>query len=394
MRVSFGLSVLMFLAITGWGLRHCPAGEGNMKRKSAAKTGAGTWLPSERRTFKDAVTGVRLTAITTSRYRDNKIYQTHPSWTRDGEYIVFMSDRVKPQQVFAYRVSDGGIVQITDHPETNAGQVYISRKANRIYHGRGRSFVCLDFDRVVRSAGQLSRKIWDLPGGWNLSGTFAVDADERSMYVGLARDDKAAWAIHQIDLATGKTMNVMPLKFHVGHLQANPVRPGVLMFCHETGGDASQRMYIRKSPTADPRPFYRETYDEWVTHEVWWGPDEALFTIWPKNEKMRAKPHGIARVRLADYSHEVISRHPYWHVCGIPGGRYAVGDTFAGELFLVDAKTGQKKLLTKGHRPKGSKVHAHQSGSPNGKQVLFCSEMQGSWDLMLADIPKWNDLPD
>jgi len=210
---------------------------------------------------------------------------------------------------------------------------------------------------------------------------------------GVGREDKNAWAIHRIDVVTGKTLQVTPIPFRVGHLQANPAKAGVLMFCHETGGDSPQRMYVMKAPTAEPEPFYRETYDEWVTHEVWWGPDEALFVIWPKNAEMRKKRHGIASVRLDDRSHKIISQYPYWHVCGVPGGRYVVGDTFQGELFLIDAKTGNKKLLTAGHRPKGATAHAHQSASPDGKQILFCSEMFGNWDLMLVDVPNWDELP-
>ena len=134
------------------------------------------------------------------------------------------------------------------------------------------------------------------------------------------------------------------------------------------------------------RQFYQETYDEWVTHEVWWGQNKALFTIWPKNEEMLQKPHGIAYVSLEDRAMHILSQKKYWHVGGSADGKWAVGDTFDGELYLINGETGQAKLLTQGHRPRGATVHPHPSFSPDGSSVLFCSEKRGNWDLFLVQV--------
>ncbi len=173
----------------------------------------------------------------------------------------------------------------------------------------------------------------------------------------------------------------------MGHCQAHPSETGVISYCHETGGDAPQRMWIVRSDGSGNRPFYAETYDEWVTHEVWWTPDRMLFTIWPKDDAMKAKPHGIASVSLADFSHRIHDQFPYWHVCGTPDGKYAIGDTFDGELFLIDTRTGKRELMTQGHRPANATSHPHQSISPDGKRVLFVSSKFGNWDLMTVDLP-------
>src|SRR3954462_5888340 len=53
----------------------------------------GQRFPSESLTFPDPVTGVQITALTTSRHSNVKIYQDHPIWTADGKYIVFSSNR-------------------------------------------------------------------------------------------------------------------------------------------------------------------------------------------------------------------------------------------------------------------------------------------------------------
>lgn len=146
-------------------------------------------------------------------------------------------------------------------------------------------------------------------------------------------------------------------------------------------------MWLTHSNGSLNRPFYRETYGEWVTHEVWWTDDRMLFTIWPKDEQMRKKPYGIASVSLSDFSHQIDDHNPYWHVCGTPDGKYAVGDTFDGELILIDIHSGQRRLLTKDHRSPGARSHQLQSISPDGKRILFVSSKYGNWDLMTVDIP-------
>jgi oligogalacturonide lyase len=145
-------------------------------------------------------------------------------------------------------------------------------------------------------------------------------------------------------------------------------------------------MWVVRADGSGNTPFYKETYDEWVTHEVWWGSDKALFTIWPKNDEMLKKPHGIAYVSLEDRSLHILDQRKYWHVGADHAGRWAVGDTFEGQLYLVDARTGQASLLTQGHRPKGATVHPHPSFSPDDSAVLFCSERNGNWDLCLVDV--------
>ncbi|UCE46909.1 MAG: hypothetical protein JSW47_15020, partial [Phycisphaerales bacterium] len=46
-------------------------------------------FPSEKMAYKDTKTGLEITMLTTSSAKDDKIYQTHPNWTADGQHIVF-----------------------------------------------------------------------------------------------------------------------------------------------------------------------------------------------------------------------------------------------------------------------------------------------------------------
>jgi len=66
-----------------------------------------------------------------------------------------------------------------------------------------------------------------------------------------------------MDLRTGAVATVVDVPFQMGHIQANAYVPGEILYCHETGGDAPQRMWITRSDGTGNRPLYKETPDEW-----------------------------------------------------------------------------------------------------------------------------------
>lgn len=349
--------------------------------------GVGRQFPPEKMTYVDAATGAEITMLTTSPAKDDKVYQTHPSWTADQAHIVFMSDRAGSNQYFAISTETGRITQLTnDRGPSNA---YLSHTKNQMFYSSGREIWDIDIDAVLQlgddaSESSFRRKVADLPENTQLSGTLTVDSNGKDIYLGIQRDN--SWSLLALDTEQATFRKIIDLDFRVGHCQAHPTISGLIMYCWETGGDSEQRIWVVRADGSGNGPFYKETYDEWVTHEVWWGADKALFTIWPKNDEMLRKPHGIAYVALQDRSLHILNQKKYWHVGGDCNGKWAVGDTFEGQLYLVDAETGQAKLLTQGHRPKGATVHPHPSFSPDGSSVLFCSERNGNWDICLVRL--------
>ena len=348
----------------------------------------GKKLPSEKARYRDSVTGAEITMLTTSAAKDNKIYQTHPNWTADGRYVVFMSDRSGTNQYFAVSTETGIIFQLTNDNQPN--NAFLSRTSNRMYYVSGRTIWDADIDSILRCEGledpnTFRRKVADLPDGVTLSGTTSVDSNGKDIYMGVQYDEDS-WGLLALDAHTGQFRKIVDSDFRVGHCQAHPSRSGLMMYCWETGGDSQQRMWIATADGRVNEPFYKETYDEWVTHEVWWGRQKALFTIWPKNEEMLKKPHGIACIGLQDRTLKILDQKKHWHVGASADGKWAVGDTFEGKIYLVSGDTGHATLLTQGHRPGGASVHPHPSFSPDGSSVLFCSEKNGNWDLFLVGV--------
>lgn len=364
----------------------------------------GKTFPSEKKSWIDPATKQTLTVLTDSTFNDRKPYQTHETWTSDGKWIVFASNRSgRGSQMFLVNEESGQIVQLTDDV-VDSGSMNLSRKEMKMYYMRGneknlpRQIVELNLqsllddmrNKKVRSPENYTRSVAKLPDSGGFTG-FALDSAEDKLYYGIILDQPAkegekrapinpdsidGWSsrLDFVDIKTGNISKVMDVPFRVGHVQADPWKAGEFFYCHETAGDAPQRMWAVRFDSSENRPIYQETPDEWVTHEVVCGPDEMMFIISGHSTKLRTKPSGIAVVNLRSQHVKLLgqteeNRGGFWHCNGNPASPWAVGDTHSGSLYLVHRTTGEQILLTKGHPMKPD--HTHPIFSPDGKRVLI-----------------------
>jgi len=210
---------------------------------------------------------------------------------------------------------------------------------------------------------------------------------------------KGPGGIRSIDLKTGELKTVIDVDFRMGHVQANPWLPGEIVYCHETGGDAPQRMWAVNADGSNNRPIYVESPDEWITHETFSAKDELMFLIIGHLPYLREKPTGIAVINLRDRQMKIIAqidedmgdnlKGGYWHCNGSPDGRWAVGDTFKGSVYAINRRTGENVLLTTGHMMKPD--HTHPIFSADSKRILIQSGLLSggkNLNLMVLDAPE------
>jgi oligogalacturonide lyase len=177
----------------------------------------------------------------------------------------------------------------------------------------------------------------------------------------------------------------------MGHVQSNYWVPGEIIYCHETGGDAPQRTWFCKADGSINEPLYVETPDEWVTHEVCVDANHVIFNVMAHLPKLRTKPTGIFCINLRTKEVQVLGQvegQGFWHSAGSADGKWAAGDTFTGDIYLINRLTGQRTLLTTGHLMRPD--HAHPNFSPDGKRILFQSGLLSdgkSLDLMTVELP-------
>jgi oligogalacturonide lyase len=406
---------------------------------SPAFAQVGQQFPSEKQATVDRVTGRMLTLLTSGAHHDGKIYPTHPQWAADGVHILFRSsDRSadKRAQIFMVNEITGIITQLSDGPGVEVGSINVARLSNKVYFLRGGgspqtppSLIEIDLDRLLADLGKtemaehrFERSVGTLPANFIGAGGFTLDANEKTAYLGF--DQRRAprrepgqpvpqvpGGLMAMDLASGQTRTVLEVPFRMGHVQANPLKPGEILYCHETGGDAPQRMWIVNADGSNNRRVFPEHADDWVTHEQFADADHVIFNLMGHTTQLRQRPTGIMVVNLRDGTVENLGqiesyssssqpekysdpnipsgrdrRGGFWHNAVTYDGRYAAGDDFDGSIHLIDRRTGARTLLSTGHRMRPD--HAHPSFSADGSRLLIQSGLLTAGErLSLIVIP-------
>jgi oligogalacturonide lyase len=229
--------------------------------------------------------------------------------------------------------------------------------------------------------------------------------------------------IGAMNVATGQIKHVISVPFQVGHIQTNPWVGGEIIFCWETGGKSPQRTWIVNADGTGLRPLYPEATYEWVTHEAVISKDEVAMAIMghrkipgtevtavsgtapgganPGQESdwgpsaTREKPTGLAIVNIRNREVQIAgqtkSGSGLWHVSGSSDGKYAVGDDFARDLYLIDRHSNEMIKLTGGHKATAAD-HIHPTFSPDGTKIqiqsAMLSEDNRSLDICIVPVPE------
>jgi oligogalacturonide lyase len=379
----------------------------------------GKAFESERKVLKDPATGHEIVFLTSKPRDDSKIYPTHPQWTSDGRWVVFRSKRVEGEAMAVHEDS-GRIVQVTHGGFS--GMLVLARKSMRLFFlqpaqpSGSAHLMEVDLEKLfadvsastVGAAERYQRSRAFIPAEMN-GGDLALDADESTIYFRLASTEAAKHlsantvlkpafgprnmgagpsGIAAVDLSSGRIRVVAALPFQVGHIQANPSRPGELIFCWETGGKSPQRMWSINADGSNLRPLFPESEFDWVTHEVVVSADEVAFAIlghravgtkdaWGPSGT-RERPTGMAILNLRTNETQILGQTRaaggFWHVHASPDGNWAVADDFDRNLWLIDRHTNEMMVLSSGHKTT-AQDHVHPTFSADSRKIQIQSAM-------------------
>jgi len=229
--------------------------------------------------------------------------------------------------------------------------------------------------------------------------------------------------IAAMNVNTGEIKYVVSVPFQIGHIQTNPWVSGEIVFCWETGGKSPQRTWTVMGDGTGLRPLYPESEYEWVTHEAVISKDEVAIAIMghrkiPGTNKAvaagtpvsganpgqeaawgpsgtREKPTGLGivnfRTREMTIAGQTTSGSGLWHVSGSPDGRWAVGDDFTRNIYLIDRHTREMILLSAGHKETAAD-HPHPTMSPDGTKIQIQSAMLSadnrSMNICIIPVPE------
>jgi oligogalacturonide lyase len=271
----------------------------------------------------------------------------------------------------------------------------------------------------MKPASAYERVCGALPPGMSESGGFGLDADEKLAYIGVRGGDTGQHlppgakviteapklpgsrmgagpaGLRSMNLETGEIKVIIDTPFQMGHVQTNPWVPGEIVYCWETGGDAPQRTWIVMADGSGSRPLYVENANEWVTHEAVVTRDEVMYAIMGHLPELRLHPTGLAVSNLRTGQMRIFGQTPegsgLWHVNGSPDGRWAVGDDFARNIYLIDRHNGEMLLLSTGHKESAAD-HPHPTFSADSTRILIQSALAApdnrALDLIVIPVPK------
>ena len=107
----------------------------------------GDRLPSEKRTFTQPETGVRVLQLTDAPCRNQNAYYNEEPFAASSESLVFRSDRTGRRQLYSVEIESGRIVQLSDAPDDGVGGFVVDPERGLVYFGDGRGNIarlCLD----------------------------------------------------------------------------------------------------------------------------------------------------------------------------------------------------------------------------------------------------------
>jgi oligogalacturonide lyase len=290
----------------------------------------------------------------------------------------------------------------------------------------------------LKTATEYQRVCGTTPAEMGAGGDMALDGDEEVVYFRVGKEESAKHlkegtkiepnfgprnmgagpaGLGSMNIKTGETKFIVAVPFQVGHIQTNPWVPGEIVFCWETGGKAPQRTWTVMADGTGLRPLYPESEYEWITHEAVISKYEVAIAIMghrkvgtpvvaadPKNPGQevgwgpsgtREKPTGLGIVNLRTREMTIVGQTPsgsgLWHVNGSSDGRWAVGDDFVRNIYLIDRHTHEMILLSAGHKETASD-HPHPTFSSDGTKIeiqsAMLSEDNKSMNICIIPVPE------
>ena len=301
--------------------------------------------------------------------RNSNLYFHNSNFTADLKYLIYAHDG----QIHKFNLATRQSTALTNTKGVAAAGAMPDRfHPNRVLYPKGKELWAVDVESAQ------STKLATAPG--NISQP-SLSHDGKSAAVFFKSGEKS-WEIGLIDLSTGVYKKVLEQGFQIGHIQHSYQDP-LIFYTWETSGYAPQRTWLVNADGTGNRPFYYATetakwltpLKEWITHEAWIPGTRDMTMIFDKYGILRVTPDGETKV---------IIRGHYWHAQATEGGKQLIADDFDGNIWLIDAQTGETKRLATGLRKPGD-PHLHPSIDPTGKWVVTNTGQTGIAVIPLAN---------
>lgn len=374
---------------------------------------AGRIWPSEKRTFKDPVSGATVHQLTDYLGSSNHAYFTNRCWYDNGKRLMFMSDRNNKTDFFSVEVAGGEITQLTDFPGsdpvTDPLTLCKSPAHDEAYFYQGRTLMALDLRTLTQ------RALFTVPDGYmvgNLNATAdgkfvctvclqdlsdQILMDLENGYVGF----REYWAARPhcmiLKIATdgsGAT-TVHQEQTWLGHVNPSPKLPHILTYCYEgPWQEVGHRIWCLNMETGQTWKLRPTAPGEMVGHEYWMADGEHI----GYHGKTAGGPvYGAVRHDNTDQI-EATFAYNSMHNSSLSLDMI-VGDGFSNDPYVMlwrkqdTGFEGPRVLALHRSSMHVQRVHVHPVFSPDGASIVYTADPRGYGQVYRVELPEFESLP-
>lgn len=370
--------------------------------------------PSEVREFADPETGTQMHQLTNYRAHSHHLYFTNPGWYDENRRLLLSSDRENKTNLYSIELATGEMTQLTDLEPLEAPLEvgFLSTCVNptrpEAYFWYGREMFAIDLESFEQ------RAIYRLPEGFR-RGMMNCTADGRYICTGLSEDlsdrirmDTSRGYVGFAEYSAAKPHSRVEViatdgsesrtawqeKYWIGHVNTSPTQPTLLTFCHEGPWiKVDHRIWGLDINQGEPWKIRPYQENEAVGHEYWYADGERIgfHGKYANGRKFigHIRHDNTDRVEM-DFPHETGHTHSNDEKLIVGDGGQVV------RLWRWNGKDydGPKMLCRHRGSFQTQQLHVHPRFTPDGKEVLFTTDMSGYGNVYLAEVPDFDSLPD
>ena len=347
-----------------------------------------TQLPTEKRVLQDEQTGAAIWQLTNAPCVNHAPYFLNPAWAgANHDMLIITSYRAGAPNLYGIQLPDGTLRQLTTSGDVSAWSACVSPDGRHVYYAAATQL------RAVNTTTLQETVLTNLHHRLGSAIARLVPTARKSCWP-LRRTARTLFWRCVTD-GGGERVLFATDQF-VAHAQWSPDGRTVLF------SSDLPRMWLVEADGSNPRPLRAQTREEWITHEAWLSNDEIIFTYWP---------HALKAIRRDGSGERDVAAFNCWHPAPRRDGAQIVCDTTLPDvgLQLIDPRTGDRETLC---HPQASSQgfqwsepepyagetapddaygpqwsHPHPSFTPDGRAVVYTSDISGHAQVYLAFVP-------
>ena len=374
--------------------------------------------------YVDAYSGREIKQLSNYLGHTNHFYFTDPCWFNNNQSFFFMSDRENTSNLFRYDLEDGKITQLTDFQTSGRSRGCWSEANQRLYYWRDQKITELDPETLEE------RVIYEAPPDMEPEARANPTADGKYVISRLQEKipenkpsisfaysrfremfhKKPLTQIIRVEVTTGKMEVIFEDKRYITHINTSHTLPTIMTYCHEGPWDwVEQRIWglnVETGETWKIRP-QDDGKNFAVGHEYWFADGEHIgYHGFPRH---REDDHVFGFIKWDNSEHREV-RFPFHSThfqsldesIIVGDGSPAAVFTHQGaaqpfiQLFKWNGEEYEGPRILAYHRSTFNNQHAHPHPrfTPDGKYVLYSSDLTDYANMYLVEVGDFYDLPE